>query len=485
MSNKYDVIVIGSGIGGLTSGAFLANSGKKVLVLEQHYQIGGYTHSFKRRGFNFESAVHSVPMSPHGLIFHLLNQLGIGEKIKTIPHNSMYRSIWPDFSYTLPPYCDDIIRALGSDFPKEKTNIRNVFDSMRSFYESLIDPVKKGSLDETTSYREFINTFQNRSYKEYLDSFLTDDRVRRVFYSQWPFGGTPPSGAPVAYYVLMFMVHAMEGSHYLEGGFSKLADALASVITDNGGAVLTRKKVTGIHVENGLAKRVTTSKNEEYFADLIISNISPYSLHSELIDSHARNKLWLRRLGNLTPSLSSVILYLGLTEDIDDFTKENITFWYAHNDDEAIYSSAKSANCRDEPDHLILLRPAHHVGGPTLTLMNFVRNSCSDNWKTDKHLFAQKMLDKAESIYPGLSKRVSMKETGSPDTFFRYTSNTDGSLYGFENTKSIYGEAKLPSKTHIKNIYQSGHWGKPGGGIWNAVYNGYSTYLMIKGEQKL
>lgn len=478
MSNKFDVVVIGSGIGGLTCGAFLARSGKKVLVLEKHFQIGGYTHSFKRRGFTFESAVHSVPLGSNGLVMHLLKQLGKAQEITAIPHDSMYTSSWPDFSYTVAPYAEQIIESLNSQFPYEKQNIRDLFQSMTGFYDSFVTPIKEGSLEESDHYKHFISTHQNRSYKDYLDEFISDEKLRRILYSQWPFGGTPPSSAPVAYYVLMFIVHAIEGSHYMEGGFSKLADVLASVITEAGGAVLTKKEVVALKVHNKSVKSVVTSKGEEYFADLVISNISPQILHGDLLEPHARNKLWLRRLKNLAPSVSSVIVYLGLTENIDDLLKDNITFWYAHDNDRKIFDNCTSKGCK-EPDHLIFLKPGQHSGGPTLTIMNFVRSDCSENWKTDKKLFAQKILEKAEEIYPGLNSRISMQEIGSPDTFQRYTSNTDGSLYGFENTNSLYGEAKLPAKTHISNLYQAGHWGKPGGGIWNSMYNGYNAFLMI------
>ncbi|MDG5816051.1 NAD(P)/FAD-dependent oxidoreductase [Chitinispirillales bacterium ANBcel5] len=479
MSNKYDAIIVGSGIGGLTCGAFLARAGLKVLVLEQHFQIGGYTHSFKRRGFCFESAVHSVPMSENGMVMHYLKLLGVADSVKAIPLNSMYTSMWPDYAYTMPADLEELKANLIKDFPSEKDGITALLDSMCSFYSSVIAPVKEGELDELKIYRAFLNKHMNQSYKEYLDSFVKDEKLKRIFYSQWPFGGTPPSQAPVAFYVLMFIMHVMEGSHYMEGGFCKLAETLASVITNNGGEVLTRKKVIKIEVEDGLAKRVITEKGDLFDADLIVSNMSPYVLHRNILDEKHRNKLWLRRLNNLNPSVSSVIIYLGFSAPIDHIIKDNITFWYAHDDDDAIFENTNTIDVT-EPDHLVFLNSAHDSAGPTLTIMSFIRQSCSQNWKEDKKTYAQKMLDKTFKLFPEMRDLVSITVTGSPDTFERYTANTGGALYGFENTKSIYGEAKLPLNTHIKNLFQTGHWGKPGGGIWNAMLNGYNAYLTIK-----
>ena len=74
-------------------------------------------------------------------------------------------------------------------------------------------------------------------------------------------------------------------------------------------------------------------------------------------------------------------------------------------------------------------------------------------------------------LHPEINKYIELMEVGSPETFERYTGNTDGALYGFENIKTMYGEAKLPITTHIPNLFQTGHWGKPGGGVWNVMVN--------------
>ncbi len=80
MSGKWDVVIVGSGISALTSGAFLAKNGMRVKVLEKHYRIGGYAHSFNRGQFRFESGVHSVPLGENGYIFTLLKLLDLEQK---------------------------------------------------------------------------------------------------------------------------------------------------------------------------------------------------------------------------------------------------------------------------------------------------------------------------------------------------------------------------------------------------------------------
>ena len=104
MGKPYDAVVIGAGISGLTCGAFLARSGMRVCVLEQHSKIGGYAHSFTRGRYQFESGIHSVPMAPDGFIFHLLRLLGVEKSIETIPHDAM-------FSFSAGKSCDSTENA--------------------------------------------------------------------------------------------------------------------------------------------------------------------------------------------------------------------------------------------------------------------------------------------------------------------------------------------------------------------------------------
>ena len=127
MSQRYDAVIIGSGIGGLTCGAFLARAGMRVLVLEQHTKIGGYAHNFKRRKFTFESGIHSVAMSEEGLVRYLLGLLGVDEKIEAIEYPHMYGVSTPDFSLSIPSKKEEIYEYLVGSFPAQRGNIDTLF----------------------------------------------------------------------------------------------------------------------------------------------------------------------------------------------------------------------------------------------------------------------------------------------------------------------------------------------------------------------
>ncbi len=482
MSNKYDAIIIGSGIGGLTCGAFLARAGMKVLVLEQHRKIGGYAHNFKRRKFTFESGIHSVSLSDNGMIMYLLKLLDVDQTIEKISLPEMFSMATPEYSLSMPSEKDDICKFIVDQFPSQKQNVERLSREVRTFYDKVIDSEFDFENTFVKNNTEFISKYHNISYKSFIDSIFTDDKLRSLFYSQWPYCGASPSYGSVLYYFMMFVVHWFEGSHYCKGGFSELASALALAITKNGGEVKTKSRVVEINADKNNVQTVKTINGDEFESRIFVSNISPYLIHNELLNEEARGKRWQRRLSNLRPSPSSVIVYLGMKPQFHELVNNNILFWYASNDFKQIFSNILN-NKKETIDHLIFLKSIEGSDNPTLTLMNFAQKSFSNDWKNEKMHIADRMLQKAEKLYPGFNDLIELKEVGSPSTFERYTLNTEGTLYGFENTKEMYGEAKMPITTHLKNLFQTGHWGKPGGGVWNVMSNAYSASKVILNNQ--
>jgi prolycopene isomerase len=482
LTNKFDAVVLGSGIGGLNSGALLAHAGMKVLVLEQHTKIGGYAHCFKRKKFTFESGIHSVPMSSDGFIMHILRILGIDSSITTIDLPSMYHFSTPDKSFTMPSSKEDITEFLyrHNNAPEE---VNSLLDSAQKFYDHICAPIFNYEKEFIPEDVHFMSQFHNRSYHDHITSLVSGKSIRTSLFAQWPYAGISPEKCGALYSFTMFLLHRREGSHFCKGGFSSLADALSSVITKNGGEVITKKRVTNLLVENNKVSHVLTSDGADYHTSLVVSNINPFQLHNTIIPENHRRKLISKRLTNLSPSISSVIVYLGMKKTFTPMMSDTVNFWYESENFEAIYDKI-TANNITPLNHLIMLRGIDEGDYPTLTLMYFVRSDLSNDWHSFKQIMSDRMIQKLEELHPGIKEMIELVEIGSPDTFNRYTLNTDGALYGFANVKDLYGEAKMPVTTHLPNLFQTGHWGKPGGGIWNVMYNSYiASKIILKGTQ--
>ena len=483
MSKQFDAVIIGSGIGGLTCGAFLARAGMKVAVLERHYTIGGYAHSFRRGDYRFESGIHSVSLAPDGFIHHLLRLLGVESEIEAIAHEAMYSYTIGDRSYRIPVHTEAIIDQLRSDFPAQSGNIDRLFSEMRRFYESLITPLFHFEERFIDKDRDFIARYFNRSYTDHLQSFLTDRKLVEIFSCQWPFWGMPPEKSPTIYPFLAFYVHALEGSHHIKGGFSRLADALALAIRRHGGTVRTGVEVSALSVDNGVVRAVTTADGEQIEADVFVSNISPFKLHREMVPEQARSKMWLRRLRNLVPSVSAVGVYCGLHRPVSFPGGSGLDFWFSEGDCTGIYESAVGGGPQT-PRRLVFLHSSQPGEKPTMLVLYFVNGNSSGDWKNDKMRYAEQMIEKTSRLIPGFREAIDYFEVASPATFERFSGNTLGALYGFENTKEVYGEARIPSATYIRNLFQAGHWCKPGGGVWNVMECGYTTaHLILNGGQ--
>jgi phytoene dehydrogenase-like protein len=478
LSNNFDAIIMGSGIGGLTAGAFLAKQGMRVAVLEKHSRPGGCTQGFSRKGYTFDSSVHSVCMADNGFICGLLKELGVRDSITTIPNSSTARIVGADISYVLPADLAALTGSLVRDFPSETKAVPELLSDMQRLFSTYKGALVHGAGRPAAPAGKADIISATQSYGDYIGHFIRDEKLRYLFGAIWPFGGSSPSYAPV-YNALIFIAHTVEGSHYIKGGFSQLAAALCRVITKNDGEVKTNWRVTGMDVDS--AKRVRTVSNaagEELSARTFVSNISPFQLHRELIPEKSRNRIWLRRLEGLRPSVSAVCVYLGIEGDPSDIAKENLTFWFGSKDHDAIYRRILSGP-RGIIDHLLIMRPPESGTNSILTLIHFVKPDASADWTQEKKKIGDAMIAKAESILGRFSPRIRIMETASPATFERYTGNTGGACYGFENVKDLYGQSKLPFTTYLHNLYQAGHWTKAGGGIFNVMTSGYVVAQMI------
>ncbi|MCG8701063.1 MAG: FAD-dependent oxidoreductase, partial [Bacteroidales bacterium] len=141
MDSNYDVVVIGSGLGGLSAASYLAQKGLQVAVFEKHTIPGGYANCFKRKGYTFEISLHEMDVADN-----LPNPLDILKlPVETIDIKNPYSCIIDDYTYEMPDGTGHIEKALSAEFPKEKKNLKTFFHTMEKLDEEYRKLVKSGS----------------------------------------------------------------------------------------------------------------------------------------------------------------------------------------------------------------------------------------------------------------------------------------------------------------------------------------------------
>jgi len=209
MDTKRDVVVIGAGLGGLSAAAYLAKSGKRVLVLEHHAVPGGYAHEFRRSRFRFEVALHALDgVAPGGWSYEILKELGVLDRIRFRRLDPFYSARLGGEEIVVPAdvfaYESDLIRR----FPREASGIRSLVDSMLQVFLQ----VRRFTWDRELGLRlppsEMASRYSRMldamsvSWGEFMGRHIHDPRLQAVFYVLWGYYGLPPSRLNAATFIL-------------------------------------------------------------------------------------------------------------------------------------------------------------------------------------------------------------------------------------------------------------------------------------------
>ena len=484
MSNMKTVVVIGSGNGALITGAFLAQAGAKVVVVEQHDRVGGYAHNFGRKNYRFESGIHTAALAEGGVVRTVLGQLGINDEIKTFEYPEMYRTISPYGTEIMPSNKDDVIAKLYDDYGHQKKGLDIYFSDLDLLYDevfTLWDKGKRGLLDEDHTKTD---KFRRHSYGSYLEQIFDDEKLRFFLSGMWMYIGITPGFGEHMFMQMLFNSHFRNGTHGVVGGFSSIPKALAKFIEKTGGKIILEDKIERILCENRVVKCVKTKNGLSIDCDLVVSGCSPYSLHHNLLDENSRSSVYQTRLSRLKPADPAVIVYLGMKKGYEKYIDCYVGMYSRHKDIDAPYKRLRGENSAFECDNLAIMHGIQFMADPTILMFSFVKQTDSRNWKNDKKIVADKMIDELNAVYPGIKEYIDLVEIGSPDTCERYTLSTGGSIYGFQSPGIHYHEAKMPITTHIKNLYQVGQWIRPGCGIFSTTASGYTAAQMILEKNK-
>ncbi|MBK7861186.1 MAG: NAD(P)-binding protein [Archangiaceae bacterium] len=330
----WDAIVIGSGIGSMTAAALLAKLGRKVLVLEQHYVPGGFTHTFTRKQYRFDVGVHAVgEVTVRSMPGRLLKVLTDG-KLEWVSLGPVYDAFhWPDgvdLDYPDNPeaYRENLLRA----FPREQKAIdeylglaRHIASGMRGYYLSRVLPHALSGPAERLLARK-VKPHLEATTRPVLASLTSDPRLRSVFAGQWGYYGSTPSRSAFAMQALV-VKHFLWGGYYPRGGSQQIAATLLGTVHDAGGWTRIMADVEQVLVESGRAVGVRLKGGEELRAPLIISGAGAHRT-LQLLPEALQQQGWSQSLKSLRPAPAHVCLYLGFKGNIRAAGATAANQWY-------------------------------------------------------------------------------------------------------------------------------------------------------------
>jgi len=468
---KYDVIIIGAGLGGLTAGAKLAKEGKKVLVIEQHSKPGGCATTFRRGVYTMEVGLHEMDgPSPRDMKTRIFTELEVFDNVDFIKIPEFYHFVNDHVKITIPHDPSEAKRILNEKFPEEASGIE-------AYFHQILNPKRKPVAGEQ---------IKDISLGEFLDSVIRNDDLKLLLLGNLGYFHDDPYSISLNYYSVAQGSYFNGGASFIRGGSQKLSDHFANYITKHGGEVVLNHIVTGFIIENNVLRGVEYRKKTgappdqlTSYADEIIANNAMPNIAGLLPEEYG--KKLLAAIGIQNPGASLLTIYFGfrnslrkidhnfystfifdgsiktqadiLANNKGDFSKRSFTFIDYGQIDSGLAPDGKSVGAICCIDYL-----------------KDWENLTDIQYESKKEEVAEIFIGRLEKLIPGVTEAIEFYEVGTSATIKRYTLNPEGAVYGFAQTP---GRAVIDSSEIFENLHFASAWGKTGGGFSGAIYSGF------------
>ncbi|MBD0402729.1 NAD(P)/FAD-dependent oxidoreductase [Flammeovirga sp. EKP202] len=479
---KYDAIIIGSGIGALTTASLLSQiKKKKILILEKHWVIGGQTHVFKRKKYHFDVGVHYIGNMDQRCMPRQIFNFITENKLKwnKMPH-IFEKFVYPDFTFDVPSHPEEYKEKLIAQFPEEEEAIEKYFIDVKiaskwmegNYASSFQTPILKALSNLYKPKKGKILALSIT--KDYMDLNFNNPKLKAVLCSQWGDFGLPPSKSAFGMHSLI-VTHYFYGGYYPEGGSKNIAKYIQPTIEKSGGKLMVNQEVDEIIIKNNRAvgvkvkeKHGKTFTEKEYFSPVIISSVGFHGTFNHLVKEKVN---FLPQLQKLSGGMSAISLYIGLKENPSKLGVKGENYWISGSyDHDATYKS-RNEIINGEIESCYLSFPSLKEQNPqqhTAEIVTFADFEAFEQWKdkpwkkrgedyeTLKSKIAEGLIACVEKQHPGFTALIDYCELSTPLTMENFTSKLAGRMYGLAHTPQRFSSEWIKPQTPFKGLYITG-----------------------------
>ncbi len=468
---KYDVIIIGSGLGGLQSAYMLGEAGYSVCVLEKNRQTGGNLQTFVRDKAIFDTGVHYLGGLDEGQnLYQFFKYFGLMDKLKLRKMDSTFDYITFDnddtrygHAQTYPAF----IESLSEQFPGERDNIKKYTEGILAACKAfpLYNLEDKDPLEDEETFFKYLSI----GAKDFIDATTQNPKLRNVLAGSNPLYAGVANKTPLYSHALTINTY-IESSYRCVDGGSQICKILTKKIREFGGEILKYKDVKKLVFENGTLTKAETAEGEQFEAKYFISNIHPH-LTLDLLKEHKIRKSYTRRIRSLKNSAACFNLHLVLKKDTFKYLNHNI---YHYNNNDVWRYTKYTLN--EWPDAYMISTPAISKSlehADCLTMLAYMRfdevekwagtfntvaneNSRGEDYEEFKRIKAEKCIRELEKHFPNIRSCIKSIHTTTPLSFRDYIGTSDGSMYGIIKDYNAPLRSFISPKTKVENLFLTG-----------------------------
>jgi phytoene dehydrogenase-like protein len=496
MSN-FDVIVIGAGLGGLSAASMLVNKGKKVLLLEQHSVVGGYATCWKREGIEVEGSLHEIDdIGKNSKKYKTLKSLGL-KNVEFVKINELYKIVTKDLNITLPSNKEELIKFLKIRFPKEAQNIDLYFTTLENIYKELMLLMQPTfftylKMSLFPIFFKNVTKYEKISVKDFFDNCFSSDEIKTVLAANFGYYTDNINTLSILFFAVAQNSYYNGHGWFVKGGSQKLSNALANIVKDNNGTIITKALVTKILTKNKEVIGVEYKYKGEIkiaYSKCILNNASPIWAINALDNEKLKKDLIQTFSKNVEFSPSSTGVYLIVKGQKAPKNRVYSTFVYKNcssleNMISSIYEQYenRSFNITDYGaiDSGLSLIEKRQISIFITDKYENWANLTREEYEAKKEEVGIILIKRAIEIYPDIKDNIISFEVATPLTNERYTKNSNGSIYGYAQNMNQSGRYRKKFHKIVPNLINASAWGMIGGGFSGTIYNGFIAAKEIK-----